>query len=195
MQRPSACRAEEKLTKHHVWWERMKEIRAGARGRRAARAPGIVSLASRLSTTRENILEQIRPSVNVLVNDARRGGCRMVHVRCGVHKHIIERGSGCGQGRACAVCALLVLAMTRDQEFKPLLHPRLWASAGAQFRQFGGCECNRVHNREPGRGVTERLSQAKVQCREDRGDAKGVAVGGGGGHGRRLVRLSEVRLE
>ena len=61
---------------------------------------------------------------------------------------------------------------------------------------FGACECNVVHSpRTRTRRHRTPLSRAKVQCREDRRGAKGVAVGGGGGHGRRLVRLGEVRLE
>ena len=61
---------------------------------------------------------------------------------------------------------------------------------------LGACECNVVHSpRTRTRRHRTPLSRAKVQCREDRRGAKGVAVGGGGGHGRRLVRLGEVRLE
>ena len=61
---------------------------------------------------------------------------------------------------------------------------------------FGACECNVVHSpRTRTRRHRTPLSRAKVQCRDDRRGAKGVAVGGGGGHGRRLVRLGEVRLE
>ena len=63
---------------------------------------------------------------------------------------------------------------------------------GRQPVQFGACECNVVHSpRTRTRRHRTPLSRAKVQCREDRRGAKGVAVGGGGG----LVRLGEVRLE
>jgi hypothetical protein len=143
------CPAEKRMTKHHVPVQisdtrdrsryryvgendTMREIRAGA-----ARRPGTIvrvwrhsrgcSLASpaaaplapdRQNTKQKTLLRSKKRASSTISNDGNENTC--------------ERGSGCGQGRACAVCALLVLANDKRSRVQTLAQPvRSFGSLGA----------------------------------------------------------------
>ena len=144
------CPAEKRMTKHHVPVQNpdtrdrsryryvgendtMREIRAGA-----ARRPGTivyefgVTLAAahsrlrtpaplapdRQNTNQKTLLRSKKRASSTISNDGNENTC--------------ERGSGCGQGRACAVCALLVLANDKRSRVQTLAQPvRSFGSLGA----------------------------------------------------------------
>jgi len=101
----------------------MREIRAGAARRpgtslaslsalasRSRVCPGLRCLApDRQNTKQKTILRSKKRPSSTISNDGNENTC--------------ERGSGCGQGRACAVCALLVLANDKRSRVQTLAQP------------------------------------------------------------------------